>query len=232
MRPDSLTIREAEACVIGADGRREQRAYSVLAEHTLSISLDGLLWKRVVCTRGDLREMLAGNLFTELRIDRAEEITRLELSEDEASAEICVAPGPFPRRKLQKFTKSADWRPEWVRSLANRLREGMPLYQETFAAHCAFLSRAGEILFACEVISRHNAVDKVLGHALLRGVPPGECMLFTSGRVPADMAEKAVAAGVPVLVSKAGPTADAVSLARTYGLTLIGCAREDGFAVF
>ena len=44
--------------------------------------------------------------------------------------------------------------------------------------------------------------------------------------------EKAVAAGVSVLVSKAGPTADAVSLARTYGLTLIGCAREDSFAVF
>lgn len=232
MRSDGLPIRQAEALVVGADGSAEKRSLPVLAEHTLAVTLDGTYWKTVVCTRGDLREMLTGNLFAERRIDRAEEITRLELCGDETTAKICLAPGPYPRRPLRALPATASGKPERIFALARRLREGMPLYRATFAAHCAFLARKGEILFACEDISRHNAVDKVLGHALLQGVPTGECMLFTSGRVPADMAEKAVAAGVPVLVSKAGPTADAVRFARAYGLTLIGCAREDSFAVF
>ncbi|MBO6267285.1 MAG: formate dehydrogenase accessory sulfurtransferase FdhD, partial [Synergistaceae bacterium] len=59
-----------------------------------------------------------------------------------------------------------------------------------------------------------------------------DCVLFTSGRVAADMAEKAVAAGVPVLISKASPTEDAIRLARAYRLTLLCRAREDRYTVF
>ena len=108
----------------------------------------------------------------------------------------------------------------------------MPLHRETFAAHSAFLARHGEILYACEDISRHNAVDKVIGLALQNGILPSQCMLFTSGRVPADMVKKAAAAGIPVLLSKSMPTEDAARLAAANGICLIGQLREDGFLVF
>ena len=124
------------------------------------------------------------------------------------------------------------WENEWIFDLARRFRAGMPLHRETFSAHCAFLQRRGKLLYAGEDIGRHNAVDKAVGFALLRNIPLSECVLFTSGRVPSDMVEKAVAAGIPVLASKASPTAEAVRLAQDAGLTLICRAREDNFTLF
>ena len=68
-----------------------------------------------------------------------------------------------------------------------------------------------------------------MGFALLNGIPLPECVAYTSGRVPVDMTEKAIAAGLPVLVSKATPTAESAALAKEYGLTLICRAWEDRY---
>ena len=102
----------------------------------------------------------------------------------------------------------------------------------TQCTHICILGRRGEILFVSEDIGRHNALDKAIGHAVLSDIPLDECMLFTSGRVPLDMVEKVIMAGVPVLVSKAVPTSEAVSLARKSGLTLICRAWPDSMVVF
>ena len=80
--------------------------------------------------------------------------------------------------------------------------------------------RAGRILYQCEDLGRHNALDKAVGCALADGVPLGECVLYTSGRVPVDMVRKAIRAGVPALVSKTMPTVQSVELAEEYGLRL------------
>ena len=103
----------------------------------------------------------------------------------------------------------------------------MPLHAATWATHSCFLARNGEILFSCEDIGRHNAMDKAIGYALRNGIPLSECMVYSSGRIPTDMAKKAIRAAIPVLISKAAPTRQAIALAHTYGLTLICAARRD-----
>ena len=84
----------------------------------------------------------------------------------------------------------------------------------------------------CEDIGRHNAVDKAVGYALREGVLLSECIIYTSGRAPVDMVQKAIVAGIPVMASKASPTKEAVELARRYGLVLIGNARPDSMKLF
>ena len=88
------------------------------------------------------------------------------------------------------------------------------------------------MLFSCEDIGRHNAIDKAVGYGLKEQIPLSECILYTSGRVPVDMAGKSIAAGVPILVSKQAPTAQAVELARRYGLVIIGSAYPDSMKVY
>ena len=112
-----------------------------------------------------------------------------------------------------------------VERLTAAMHAGLPLYRATRAVHSCFVLHKGEIVFACEDLGRHNALDKAVGCAVLAGLPLAECVLYTSGRVPLDMVRKAIRAGVPVLVSKSMPTVQSAELAAEYGLQLV-CGRK------
>ena len=82
-------------------------------------------------------------------------------------------------------------------------------------------------------MGRHNAVDKTLGRAFLdRLLPASEHILVVSGRASFELVQKAVAAGVPVLVAVGAPSTLAVDLAARFRQTLIGFARHGGFNVY
>lgn len=135
-------------------------------------------------------------------------------------------------RKLEPLPPG-NWSPEQVYGIAGNLfSEDTPIHRRTGSTHSCFLLRGSEILFSAEDIGRHNALDKVIGWALLHGTDLRETAVFTSGRVPIDMARKVIRAGIPVLISKEMPTREAVELAADMRLTLIGKAREDGFIAF
>jgi FdhD protein len=124
------------------------------------------------------------------------------------------------------------WEPAWIFDLADRFSDGMPLHSRTCATHSCFLSCEGKLLFECEDIGRHNALDKAIGYALREGIDLGKCIVYSSGRIPTDMVMKAIQAGIPVLASKAAVSAEAVELAREYGVTLVGAARRDRMKVY
>jgi len=125
-----------------------------------------------------------------------------------------------------------SWQSEWIYTLARAFREGARLYQLTHGIHSCFLMHEGKILFCCEDIGRHNALDKAIGRALMEGIDLTQCVLFSSGRIPDDMIEKAIRSHVPVLATNAVPTDRAVELARRFHVTLICTARPDGMDVF
>ena len=108
------------------------------------------------------------------------------------------------------------------------------LWESTGCFHRAgmFDPNTGTFLRLAEDIGRHNALDKVIGYALRHQIDLKECMVYSSGRIPTDMAMKAIYAGIPVLSSKASPTTEAIELAKTYRLTLICAARRDRMKVF
>jgi FdhD protein len=110
-------------------------------------------------------------------------------------------------------------------SLPDRLRQ--PAFERTGGLHATGLFDAtGELLTVREDVGRHNAMDKVVGEALLGGrLPLGEGILCVSGRLAFELVQKAVRAGAPVLVGVGAPTSLAVELADDRGLTLAGFAR-------
>lgn len=215
---------------------------TLAAEHAAAILVNEQPAFRVVCTPELLPQLALGRLLTEGWINSADEVERVAVcaqglkisvqlrhplaAAEQAGQEVpsCCTDNltlaspvrlpplaPVPQREIPAA---------WVDALADAMGQGLPLYRATHAVHSCLLLRAGRILYRCEDLGRHNALDKAVGCALTEGVPLAECVLFTSGRVPVDMVRKAIRAGVPALVSKSMPTVQSLELAEEYGLKL------------
>ena len=117
-------------------------------------------------------------------------------------------------------------------ALPDRLRQ--PTFERTGGLHATGLFSAdGELLIVREDVGRHNAMDKVIGRALLDGrLPLRDAMLCVSGRLAFELVQKAVVAGAPILVGVGAPTSLAVELAVDRDLTLAGFARGDRVNVY
>jgi FdhD protein len=235
--------------VVERDGRRDE----VAVEEPLEIRVDGAALSVTMRTPGHDEELALGFLLGEGLIDgpRAAGLTEdlannvVEvagpLSRDPSarrfyttsSCGVCgrgsleevavhaavAAPGPVVAREL-------------LAALPNRLRQ--PGFERTGGLHATGLfTAAGELVLVREDVGRHNAMDKVIGRALLDGLTPlHPHVLCVSGRLSFELVQKAAVAGAPILVGVGAPTSLAVELAEDRGLTLGGFARAGRINVY
>lgn len=121
-----------------------------------------------------------------------------------------------------------------ISSAPVRLREQQRAFDKTGGLHAAgLLSASGQMLVVREDVGRHNAVDKVIGWAIRESrLPLSDTILSVSGRASFELTQKAVLAGIPVLVAVSAPSSLAVELADEAGLTLVGFARGETMNVY
>jgi len=229
------------------------RQEQIVREHFLEISVNGSFLARLSCTPSDLAELVLGRLLTERIIDGTEEVERIFICGRGDIAEVylkkdidldiwkgteptcCTGNIQLLLRRNGRELKELKYSPvdeTSVFELAEYLKEDMELHRSTGGAHNSYLRMPGGGVRGFEDISRHNALDKAAGYMIANDMEPSECILFTSGRIAADIAVKAIAAGVPVLISKAAPTEEAVRLAKRYGLRIVGKAWPDSCTFF
>jgi len=138
------------------------------------------------------------------------------------------------RRGLRQPDTDFRIDPEILCKLPESLRPEQAVFSRTGGLHAAALFDAdGTMIVLREDIGRHNAVDKIVGWALRGGhLPLSRHVLLVSGRGGFEIAQKALAGGIPVLASVSAPSSLAVKLARELGLTLIGFLRGRRFVVY
>jgi FdhD protein len=141
-----------------------------------------------------------------------------------ALEEVAVRSSPLPDGPLV------------ARSLVARLPDLLeqPTFERTGGLHATGLFELhGELLIEREDVGRHNAMDKVIGRALLDGlIPLGHRILCVSGRLSFELVQKAAVAGAPILVGVGAPSSLAISLAADRGMTLCGFARRGTMNVY
>jgi FdhD protein len=225
----------------------------VAIEEPLEIRIDGEPLAVTMRTPGHDEELALGFLYTEGLIDGPRAVGP---SEDFAANTIEVS-GPLTRDPTRRrfyttsscgvcgkgaleevavYSAALPEGPIVSRSLLAELPEHLeqPTFEHTGGLHATGLFESGgELLLTREDVGRHNAMDKVIGRALLDGrVPLGGLILCVSGRLSFELVQKAAVAGAPILVAVGAPSSLAISLAKDRGVTLCGFARGASVNVY
>ncbi|SRR5712692_8831732 len=135
---------------------------------------------------------------------------------------------------IRRPNATVKFDPEILCAMPETLRGSQAVFSRTGGLHAAGLFDAqGNLLALREDVGRHNAVDKVVGWALLEDrIPLSGAALVVSGRGGFEIVQKALAAGIPLLASVSAPSSLAVQLARELHLTLVGFLRGKRFVVY
>ena len=140
--------------------------------------------------------------------------------------------------ELREYVKPSHDRPTIISGIINQLpgslRKSQKIFNKTGGIHAAGLFNTdGQLLAVREDVGRHNALDKLIGWGLLAGKTPfHENILVVSGRVSYEIIQKALAAGIPIVVAVGAPSSLAVDLANNFDMTLVGFVKSDVFNIY
>ena len=251
-----MTTRRTIVRLRGADGSPAPDELAVEAPLTLSLGDDVLAV--LMRTPGHDLELAAGWLVAESAVGAADDIARMRESREADGVRITLRPGVAPPRSRAFVTTAscgvcsadlidmlpprtaAPHSPDWHVSrsmlvgLPDLMRGHQWAFERTGGLHAAALATAsGDVLAVREDVGRHNAVDKVVGWALLDGrLPLRDHLLVVSGRVSFEIVQKAMAVGIPLVAAVSAPTSLAVEAARTAGMTVVGFLRGERMCVY
>ena len=229
----------------------------VARESPLTIILNNQELVTLLCSPKDLNYLAVGFLSSEglvdskddvksVTVDEVRGVVRVETVDDRTlanellfkrlitsgcgrGASFYSAADVQNRAKIESRTEIS---PDEVSTLVRDFQHHSELYRTTGGVHSAALCDARNILVFNEDIGRHNAVDKIFGECLLKGILTDGKVIVTSGRISSEILLKVARGNIPIIISKSAPTNLGVKLANDLGITLLGFVRGKRMNVY
>jgi FdhD protein len=242
------------ACeIIRWSERKESPIKDIIAvEEPLQVVVDGRPLAVLMRTPGDDEILVIGFLLTEGIIETISQVRSIDLeardnhamvflSDDHEcdwerltrhlfSASSCGLCGKATVDAILQSHPPIGQKPEFdpvvIQSAPDTMRGAQSNFDSTGGIHASgIFSHDGKLLILREDIGRHNALDKVIGEGLIKGIDFTQCFLLVSGRISFELMQKAIAARLPLVAGISAPSSLAVSFAKTSNQTLIGFLR-------
>jgi len=231
----------------------------VSVEEPLQVIIDGRALAVLMRTPGDDEFLVMGFLLTEGIIAQASQVRRIDLEARDNHALVFLIDDhhcDWERLTRHLFSASScglcgkatieailqshppietksDFDPVVIQKAPAIMRAAQANFDSTGGIHASgIFSKDGELLVLREDIGRHNALDKVIGEGLLKGLDFSTCFLLVSGRVSFELMQKAVAARLPLVAGISAPSSLAVSFAKTSNQSLIGFLRPPAMNIY
>ncbi len=240
------------------DGKLSELEDKIAEGSFLHVELGDTVGFDTMISPDQVKEFVYGNLFSEGLIRREQDVQSYHMKRkgDNITVQLSLVKGPkitFERNynimwtdcaspsliqkrmqdKLQKIESDLRLDPQKLIDASKETRELSGPYKETGALHSAFLfDRDMELLAYAHDVSRHNAVDKVIGIRFLEGKTFDNTVVMTTGRITSSLVLKCLRVGIPMVVSRGAPLHDSIELAREYGLGMVGFLRGRRFNIY
>ena len=218
----------------------------VVKDSTITLTINNEISRNLSAIEDSLEEFAVGYLFNENMVKSLEDIEKIEINENHINVEIddkllktketvlCSDSSGGWRSKIKEIKPiSSDFQVE-ADELINRIEElknNAQIWQATGGTHVAGIVYKNNFIVK-EDVSRHVAVDKVIGYGILHNYDLSNSYVIYSGRMPADMVIKIVRAGIPVLASNAAPAYSGCETDKKGNVTLVGFLRGQRFNVY
>ena len=232
-------------------GRLDEVKGEVVREQPLTVYVNGERFLTLLCSPFMLEPLVLGYLWMEKVIAGLDDVAGLQISEVDGRAEVTLRqPVTLPTERIltsgcgggitfridprlfPRITSDARVSPaELGDRMHDLLREAVH-YHASRGIHGAALADRDRVLLVAEDVGRHNAVDKLMGLALQRGIATTDRILLSTGRVSSEMLLKAARMSVPIVASRTSPTEMAVALAEQLGVTIVGYLRGDSLNLY
>ena len=233
-----------------------ERTIQIACERPLTIYLNKREIVTLMTLGADPEALVVGYLKNQGFIERAEDLTAVQVDWDVESAAVVTRKEPAHLASmLEKRTvtsgcgqgtmfgdlmeKIADVelpvtpvKQSMVYSLLSALSQHNETYKNAGAVHACAVSDGDYIVSFVEDVGRHNAVDTLAGRLWLQGISPNGKIFYTTGRLTSEMVIKVAQMGISVLLSRSGVTQMGLALAREMGITLLARAKGRHFLIF
>jgi FdhD protein len=219
----------------------EHGQHEVVEEIPIALFINGRHSMTAMMSPVNLEDFVTGYLFTEQIIKNVDEIESIKIEKNRISVitkNLFKVLGPkktilsgcggstsfIDVEKLPKihsdFSISAGTITTALRSVLDS-----DIHRTTGGFHMVALLDTQRVISVAEDIGRHNAVDRIIGHALRNGIDLSKTFVISSGRISSEMVRKCLTANIPIIVSRSATTTLSVDIANKTGLTVIGFAR-------
>jgi len=221
------------------NGKAKDVKEKVVKGETITLTINGDISRSLSAIEDSLKEFAVGYLFNENMVNSMESIKKINVDGTQIHAEIdntllktnetvlCSDSAGGWRSKIKTVNPvESDFQvnASELISRIEELKENAEIWQATGGTHVAGIVYDGQFIVK-EDVSRHVAVDKVIGYGLLHDFDLSNSYVIYSGRMPADMVIKMTRAGVPILASNAAPANSGYNIAKKGNITLVGFLR-------